>query len=216
MIWLLTALLWSALVGCEPGTCAHDAECEAERCIDGICVVAECYRNDDCAYGQKCTDRGCESGCDVASDCPAGEACVDAVCKPAECQQTSTDCDYGERCAESECEAEAFPHCQPCAYEDWLVSPNGTQECILYNLRPQGSCDWRLGSGCEADYACFPADGAGEVDDGICLQAFWFKPCSTTVDCARPFVCKADIYQDGSDVGVCWSECPLWRSLGVF
>ena len=215
MIWLLTALLWRMFISCESPLCVHDAECD-ERCINGACVAAECYRNADCAYGHRCTDQGCVSGCDEAADCAAGESCIDAVCEPAACQLTSTDCGYGERCVDSECQPEGFPHCQPCAYEDWLTSPNGSQECILYNLRPAGSCDWRQGNGCEADYACFPADGLGEVEEGICLQSFWFKPCSQTEDCARPFVCKSDIYQDGSDIGVCWAECPLWRALGIF
>lgn len=215
MISMLTAVLWFTVLACSPDPCVHDADCP-ERCINGVCVTAECNRNSDCPYGERCSDLGCVSGCDVDEDCAAGDICSAGECQRAECQQTSSDCEYAERCVEGACLAEDFPHCEPCGYSDWQTSPNGVQECILYNLSAQGSCDWQQNSGCEGDQTCFPADGQGLVDEGICLVAYWFKPCTTTMDCARPFVCRQDVYGDGSDIGVCWAECPFWRAEGVF
>ena len=195
--------------------CTNDAQCE-RRCVDGSCILADCLSSVDCNLHEYCLDGDCIAGCAEQSDCIAGEDCIENECQPSGCQDTHLDCGYGEHCQQGECVVSSFPMCQPCGYEDWQSTPNGVQECILANFTPLDECFETDSDSCPADSSCYPADGVGAVDEGLCLLSYWFEPCQQDSDCPRPFICKRDVYQDSSEVNVCWADCPFWREQGVF
>jgi hypothetical protein len=195
--------------------CYNDAQCDG-RCVDNHCVIAECRSSLDCDLYQYCQEGECQAGCQEESDCFAGEDCIDAECQTVGCEVAQLDCSYGEDCVGGSCVASDFPLCEPCRYTDWQTTPNGVQECIIYSYTFEEECYWQETTECSGDYSCYPADGQGASEEGICVSSYFFQPCTVDTDCPRPFTCKEDVYQDESGVNVCWADCPFWREQGIF
>jgi hypothetical protein len=206
--------LLSCFVSQNEADCTNNAQCDG-ICIEGQCVLADCITSLDCALQEYCQAGECQTGCAESSDCLAGQQCSNSECIERSCRTAQLDCDYGEDCIENACQPSDFPLCHLCGFEEWQNSPNGEQECILYNFTPLASCLWPSEE-CHDDSSCYPTDGLGDTQDGYCLQSFLFQRCSSDASCPRPFVCKHDVYSDGSDVNVCWADCPFWRAQGVF
>ena len=89
------------------------------------------------------------------------------------------------------------------------------QECVIHSFASDSSCDWRANTGCPDGMSCFPADGNGESEDGICIYSYGFLRCDSALDCPRGFFCKEDIYQNGEGIDVCWGDCPFYLSQGL-
>ena len=211
--------MWLLLLSCiqessEP-ECLNSTQCDG-LCIDGECISVECLGNLDCPFQEQCVVGTCQEGCSQAGDCLAGQECVEGVCQQdSSCRTAQLDCKYGEDCIEGSCVPSSFPNCQPCTFEDWQNTPNGEQECIIYTYSLEQSCSWPAGE-CAGDYSCYPTDQVGDVQEGFCIASYFFQPCQQDADCPRPMFCKEDIYQDGSNLNVCWADCPFWREQGVF
>ena len=128
VIWLLSCIGSEA----QP-ECTNNAQCEG-LCVDEKCVVADCISSVDCPLQEFCQEGECLGGCEQEADCFAGQVCEDSECVDGGCRLAQLDCNYAEDCIDSVCEPSTFPLCSPCGFEEWQDTPNGEQECILYNF----------------------------------------------------------------------------------
>ena len=90
----------------------------------------------------------------------------------------------------------------------------GERECVIVSYDRTIPCDWRLDSGCPDTMSCYPADGAGLVDEGVCIYSYAFFRCDVDTDCPRGFSCAQDIYANDSEIHVCWGDCNMYISQG--
>ena len=215
--WFLFWQLSCSVTTATTAECYNDTQCgDRGVCISGICTEVSCRDNEDCELREICQAGECVSGCLSTADCLSGESCLDGICQAGfPCRTAQLDCPYGQDCIEGSCRQTDFPFCQPCDFSAWQDSPNGERECIIYSYTLEESCLWEQ-TECSGDLSCYPADQIGAVEEGFCIESYFFRPCRLDSDCPRPFTCKEDVYQDGSEVGVCWADCPFWRERGVF
>lgn len=188
MSWLLLI----ALAGCERDTgeaadeaaCADSSQCEVgEGCVDGACVVAECFSSADCALGTICYEDiyTCVDGCEADIDCFAGQSCSEAgTCEedPETCTSSVIDCGIGEACEQGSCEQPPEPFCMEC---------DGTGICS--------------GIGGSDDYACYTLPEFEVPRCGI--------PCLVDAECPQGFYCGTIGYEDGTTVTNCMGPCYL-------
>lgn len=219
-ISLLMVLLGCGTAPQSPTTdaCINHADCGTDKkCFSGECLAVECFYSADCPRGFYCDDSySCVAGCTSASDCLAGEACdiVSNECLSYGCRETQLDCALGEWCIDGECMVATPSPCTTCDYLDWKTGIGDEQECVLYSFLQDVNCDWRDNVGCPEHLNCFPSDGLGLVEDGICVNAYGFLRCDTSTDCPRGFFCKPDIYQNGEGINVCWADCRFFLEQG--
>ena len=97
------------------GDCATDADCATGEVCDlnpdagGVCHVALCVTDDDCAGDLACFDYQCvvDASCETDADCGTGQICSDGFCAadPNYCE-TNADCGTDERCDANVCTAD--------------------------------------------------------------------------------------------------------------
>ena len=104
--------------------------------------------------------------------------------------------------------------CESCSYQDWVDGLEGGRECILYSYDLSLECDWNQDQGCPEDMRCYPADGQGLVEEGVCMYSYAMYHCENTGDCPRGFHCLEDVYLNDSGINVCWADCKLYREEG--
>lgn len=221
--WMWVLWMWGCVLPPTATTtiCHNNVDClSGEQCLEGQCVHVDCLGSSDCALEEYCSPLGeCVTGCKEDSDCVAGEECSAGQCVSMPCRTAQLDCAYGEECLDGVCEPSPLPSCALCGFSDWqgTVDAAGAMACVFYTYDLAESCNWREDN-CVSDARCYPQDGEGNVEDteGFCVQSYWYKFCSVDTDCPRPFVCKQDVYGDGSGRNVCWADCPFWREQGVF
>lgn len=196
--------------------CENHAQCPSGRsCLNNRCRQVDCLSSFDCPLREVCNpDSLCVSGCNQDSDCFPGETCSQAQCVPYECRTSQLDCQIGERCIDQKCiEVEPSP-CDPCTYTDWEQGIGDQRECVIVSYNRTIPCDWRLDEGCPDTMSCYPADGVGLVDEGVCIYSYAFFRCDVDTDCPRGFSCAQDIYANDSDIHVCWGDCNVYISQG--
>ncbi|MEC7987168.1 MAG: hypothetical protein VX278_18510 [Myxococcota bacterium] len=198
------------------GTCENSTECVVgSMCAGGFCIEAECFYSEDCPYSSYCTeDYQCVEGCQNSADCIPGYACEQNLCVEQGCRDSQLDCRIGEICTESECILLEPSPCENCSYSDWLEGLGEERECIIYSYDLSVSCDWSLDSGCPSGMSCYPADGLGQVEEGVCIYSYAMYRCSSTQDCPRGFHCLEDVYQNESGINVCWANCKQYIEEG--
>ena len=220
---ILTSLL--LVIGCRfsdkaEQPCYNSADCsDGEKCFSGQCLEVDCFHSEDCLFGEYCAeDYECKTGCFVDGDCHSGDGCnVNSnQCESYGCRDSQLDCRIGEFCIDATCQVSEPSPCQTCSYEEWTEGMEPDQECVLYSFAEGSSCDWRQNTGCPEHLNCYPDDGLGLVEEGICVNAFAFLRCQTQTDCPRGFFCKEDIYQNGGGVNVCWADCRFYLEQGYF
>ena len=198
------------------GSCDNSADCsEGSMCAGGVCIAAECFYSTDCPYSSYCSeDYRCLDGCQSNDDCIPGEACEQDTCVLQGCRDSQLDCKIGERCLEQGCVVLEPSPCESCSYQDWVDGLEGGRECILYSYDLSLECDWNQDQGCPEDMRCYPADGQGLVEEGVCMYSYAMYHCENTGDCPRGFHCLEDVYLNDSGINVCWADCKLYREEG--
>ena len=48
------------------------------------------------------------------------------------------------------------------------------EKCVIVSYDRTIPCDWRTDSGCPDTMSCYPADGMGMVDEGVCIYSYAF------------------------------------------
>ena len=196
--------------------CENHAQCETGfSCLHNRCRQVDCISSLDCKLKEFCnSDFQCALGCNQDLDCLSGERCSQRECIQYECRTSELDCLIGERCIEQECvEVEPGP-CDPCTYADWEQGIGEERECVIVSYDRTIPCDWRLDEGCPDTMSCYPADGIGLVDEGVCIYSYSFFRCDIDTDCPRGFSCAQDIYANDSEIHVCWGDCNVYISQG--
>ena len=200
----------------SPQQCENHAQCELGfSCLNNRCRQVDCISSLDCKLKEFCTsDFECVSGCSQESDCFAGEVCIEGECEQYECRTSELDCLIGERCIDQKCmQVEPSP-CEPCTYADWEQGIGGQRECVIVSYNRTIPCEWRTDEGCPDTMSCYPADGIGMVDEGVCIYSYAFFRCDVDTDCPRGFSCAQDIYANDSEIHVCWGDCNVYISQG--
>lgn len=199
----------------DPTYCQNNTECSGtSRCVLGTCIAVECATTYDCPLEHVCAESNCVSGCSEDKDCLAGRSCIEGYCTEYGCRDTQLDCRIGERCIEGECTLlEPIP-CSACTYADWLKEQDLASECMIQSFDVSIACNWRLDQGCPEDMSCYPADGEGLVEEGVCIQSYTLSVCVSDDDCPRGFYCSEDIYANGSGINVCWGDCAFYIGQG--
>jgi len=197
-------------------SCQNSAEClSGFSCQENLCTKISCVSSQDCKLQEFCNaDNVCIDGCQFDHDCVAGEECIEQQCQEYGCRDPHLDCLLGERCVERECVFVEPNPCSSCTYQDWSTGLGNAQECVIVSYNQTIPCDWALDEGCPGEMSCYPADGLGEVEEGVCIHSYAFFRCSEDVDCPRGFHCKQDIYANDSDVHVCWGDCNYYIEQG--
>lgn len=102
---------------CQRIPCTSTPACPAgAACVGGVCTVAQCLVDEDCAQADVVCDQGAcvQRACVTNEDCPAGRVCrgTPAACLPPEpfCAQ-DTDCPVGFVCPVTTT-AQCTPGCQ--------------------------------------------------------------------------------------------------------
>ena len=163
-----------------------------------------------------CSDaRLCTMGCFEDGDCLAGRLCSeDGMCLEANCRSSQLDCQTGERCIDGACTMISPSPCSSCSYQDWVEGLGEERECVIVSYDTSFLCDWNEDIGCPNTMSCYPADGVGETEEGVCIQSYAFYRCEEEEDCPRGFHCAQDIYANESGINVCWGECSFFLSQG--
>ena len=196
--------------------CENHAECaDGSSCISNRCREVGCLSSFDCGLEQYCDEQyQCISGCRDNTDCAAGDNCFEGACAAYECRSAELDCMLGEQCIEKECVMVEPSPCTSCTYEDWEQGMGDGRECVIVSYDRTIPCDWSMDDGCPSTMSCYPADGVGLVEEGVCIHSYAFFRCTLDEDCPRGFSCAQDIYANDSDIHVCWGDCNLYRSQG--
>lgn len=216
LVFFLACTLSSSTSESKPDVCHNSAECAVGfSCQDQICAPIDCLRSQDCAINEYCGENHvCVEGCRYEDDCYAGEHCLDGQCQSYGCRDAHLDCLLGERCIEQECLFVEPSPCTSCSYADWRDGMGSEQECVIVSYNQTIECDWSTDEGCPDGMSCYPADGLGEVEEGVCIHSYAFFRCTVDVDCPRGFHCAQDIYANDTDVHVCWGDCNYYLSQG--
>ena len=197
-------------------TCYNSTDCSSGYlCGGGLCLAAECFYSEDCPYSSYCSaDHLCVDGCELDSDCIPGEICDQDRCTEQGCRDSQLDCKIGERCVDQVCVEPNPGPCESCRYQDWVEGLEGERECIIYSYALSQSCDWHQDVGCAEGMSCYPADGQGLVEEGVCIYSYAMYRCESIQDCPRGFHCLEDVYLNDSGINVCWADCKTYREEG--
>ena len=195
--------------------CQNSTECrEYSSCISGVCIEVDCVSTYDCPLEEVCEEYSCIQGCYDDRDCLSGRRCDSGSCVDYSCRDTQLDCLIGEVCREEVCTPVDPSPCAKCTYLDWIEGMAPLQECVIHSFDTSLTCNWHDDTGCPDDMSCYPADGQGNVDEGVCIRSYGFHRCVNNEDCPRGFYCAQDIYANDSDVHVCWGDCVFFRQQG--
>lgn len=184
-------------------------------CIADVCTNIECSTSFDCALQTYCNEENrCIEGCTQDEDCFAGFSCSEGACSAYECRDAALDCLLGEQCQDGRCQIVEPSPCTPCTYQDWSHGLGSQRECVIVSYNRTIPCDWMTDQGCPDTMSCYPADGMGLVEEGVCIYSYAFFRCDTDSDCPRGFSCAQDIYANESEINVCWGDCRLYLEQG--
>jgi hypothetical protein len=171
---------------CQAIACSRSAACPiGAACIRGVCGVAECLEDDDCAESS-CFEGECVRDlCDLTEQCPSGQVCrgVPPLCRtPPDVCVRDGECPVGQVCriatgecvdgcvGDDSCEDRAYCDgriCRPLCAED--------AECSALEACSEGRCAPR--SSCSGAPDC-PEDAP--TRDPVSCQCF---ECRDDADC---------------------------------
>ena len=152
-------------------SCEKDAQCDGNRCREGVCCASECAGHETCTapgHAGTCTARALGAACQTHAQCgPAVSPglCVDGVCCESACAGTCSTCASAE--APGRCRQQANNHDDRKLCGQCLACFLGTCAPALPGTDPGGQCGG--GKVCSARQQCGAAVG------GLC---------ATSDDCA--------------------------------
>jgi hypothetical protein len=167
-------------LGAIGARCTGDAQCESEKCTDGVCAIK--------APAVKPGDP-CETTCPAPLQCSAAKRCVEQIGRP---------CSDNLHCITGLCEAGACtePKVGRVCTTDGICGTD--QKCIAIQTNLK-RCAWNPGRACSSNADCTSQwcnNGVCSRDDG---------KCDSQRDCPPPYQCiaakKQCLLRDGADCG---------------